>query len=40
MPDFKAQLLALRRSLMDAETTGAEASPTVTLCIGCARALE
>ncbi len=31
MPDFKAQLLALRRSLMDAETTGAEAEEPVEL---------
>ncbi len=31
MPDFKDQLLALRRSLMDAETTGAEAEEPVEL---------
>ena len=31
MPDFEAQLLALRRSLIDAESTGAEAEEPVEL---------
>jgi DnaK suppressor protein len=31
MPDFNAQLLALRQSLIDAETTGAEAEEPVEL---------